>query len=170
MEDAIREWQETLDRGTANTMVRMNTEDWLKEARALASVKAKPISEIESSLNSYLEELGRAGSDWNVAYQSIARLGTPAIPALIRAVESGNDLLRSSSIDLLGKIGDKNALPVLEKAARMSEADFRRMTGITGKGRQVMMGGTQIEVSLKEDLDSYHSYAKGAIQNIKKRR
>jgi tetratricopeptide (TPR) repeat protein len=166
LEDAIREWQETLDRGGANTVVRMNTEDWLRDARASLAENAKPIAEVEASLKSYLDELGRASSGWHIASQALARLGAPAVGALIQAVESENDLLRSRSIDLLGRIGDKRALPVLEKAARMNEQDFRKMTGLEGRSRSVSMGGTQIEVSVTSLLDEYHHFAREALKKI----
>lgn len=168
LDEAIKEWEDTLLRG-ATSVVRMNTEDWLKEAKALRDMQSKPVVEVEGELKSNLEELGKASDSWYVAYKAIERVGSSAIPALIQSVESENDLLRSRSIDLLGKIGDKSAIPVLEKAAKLSEQDFRKITGITSSGRQVKMGGAQFEVSIKDMLDEYHRYARDAIKNIKKR-
>lgn len=169
MDDAIREWEETLNRGVSNSVVRMNAQDWLKEAKALRDERLKPITDVDGALKSYLEELGQASDRWYIAYEALTRLGTPAIGPLIQAIESENDLLRSRSIDLLGKIGDKSAIPVLKKASKLGMQDFRQMTGLSGKSRMVKMGGTQIEVPISRMLDSYHSYAKEAIKQIKKR-
>jgi len=169
MDDAIREWEETLNRGVSNTVVRMNTQDWLKEAKALREERLKPIADVDGALKSYLAELGQASDRWYIAYEAITRLGTPAIGPLIQAIESENDLLRSRAIDLLGKIGDKSAIPALEKASKLGEQDFRRITGLSGKSRIVNMGGTQIEVSVSGLLDDYHRYAKEALKQIKKR-
>lgn len=168
MDDAIREWEVTLNRG-ATSVVRMNTEDWLKEAKGLREVQSKPVAEIESQMKAYLDELGQASDRWNIAYEAIARVGKPAIGPLIQATESENDLLRDRSINLLGKIGDRSAIPALEKAAKLSEQDFRRITGITGKGRMVKMGGAQFEVALSDMLNEYHRYAKDALKEIKRR-
>jgi len=57
MDDAIREWEETLNRG-ATSVVRMNAEDWLKEAKGLREVQLKPVVEIESEMKAYLDEMG----------------------------------------------------------------------------------------------------------------
>jgi tetratricopeptide (TPR) repeat protein len=169
MDDAIREWEETLNRGVRNAVVRMNTQDWLKDAKALRDERLKPISDVDGALKSYLEELGQASGRWHVAYEAITRLGTPAIAPLVQALESENDLLRSRAIDLLGKMGDKSAIPALEKASKLGEQDFRRITGLSGKSRIVNMGGTQIEVPVSGLLDDYHRYAKETLKQIKKR-
>lgn len=169
MDDAIREWEETLNRGVRNAVVRMNTQDWLKDAKALRDERLKPIADVDGALKSYLEELGQASGRWHVAYEAITRLGTPAIAPLVQALESENDLLRSRAIDLLAKMGDKSAIPALEKASKLGEQDFRRITGLSGKSRIVNMGGTQIEVPVSGLLDDYHRYAKETLKQIKKR-
>lgn len=169
MDDAIREWEETLNRGVSNAVVRMNTQDWLKDAKALRDERLKPIADVDGALKSYLEELGQASGRWHVAYEAITRLGTPAIAPLVQALESENDLLRSRAIDLLGKMGDKSAIPALEKASKLGEQDFRRITGLSGKSRLVNMGGTQIDVPVSGLLDDYHRYAKETLKQIKKR-
>ncbi|MCJ7583537.1 MAG: hypothetical protein MUO30_02020 [Anaerolineales bacterium] len=66
-------------------------------------------------------------------------------------------------------MGDKSAIPALEKASKLGEPDFRRITGLSGKSRIVNMGGTQIDVPVSGLLDDYHRYAKEALKQIKKR-
>ena len=170
MDDAIREWEETLSRGVDNTIVRMNTEDWLKEAKALREERSKIITDHDSAVKSYMEELGRASDKWFIAYDALARIGSPAVDSLIENLVSENDLLRNRSIDLLAKIGDNRAIEPLKKASKIKEQDFRSITKITGKGRTVDMGGMSIEISLVDMLKEYRNLTNNAVKQIKKKK
>src|SRR5687768_11293510 len=69
-------------------------------------------AELKAQVSSNLEELGKAKyPDWFIAYEALEKIGSPAVPALIRAIESDNSLLRGRALDLLGKIKDKSAIP-----------------------------------------------------------
>ena len=168
LDDVIREWEETLRRGVSRVGVRMNTEDWLNEAKALRDERQKPIENEDSAVMSYLEELGKASDKWFVAYDALARMGAPAVEPLIAALKNENDLLRNRAIDLLAKIGDQRAITALEEAAKISEQDFRTITKLTGKSRIVQMGSMQIEVAVSNMLKEYRHAAKDAIKRIKK--
>jgi len=168
MDDAIREWEQTLNRDVSNVMVRMNTEDWLKEAKALRDERSKTIIDYDSAVKSYMEELGKASDKWFVAYDALARIGQPAIEQLIENLKSENDLLRNRSIDLLAKIGDRRAIEPLKEASKISEHDFRNITKLTGKSRAINMGGMNIEVSVSDMLKEYRRLAHNAMKKIEK--
>ena len=170
MDDAIREWEETLSRGVENTIVRLNTEDWLKEAKALREERLKIITDHDSAVKSYMEELGKASDKWFIAYDALARIGSPAVDSLIENLVNENDLLRNRSIDLLAKIGDKRAIEPLKRASKINEQDFRSITKITGKGRTVNIGGMSIEISLVDMLKEYRNLANNAVKQIKKKK
>ena len=167
VDDAIREWEETLRRGVASVIIRGNTEDWLKEAKALRDERKKQIGDVGSAISSYMEELGQASDKWFIAYDALKRIGTSAVDALIKAIESDNDLLRSRAIDLLGNIGDQRAIEPLTRASKVSEEDFRQFVGISGISKTFDMGGVQIEVPLTDLLKEYRKYAKRALKMIR---
>lgn len=167
-DDAIREWEEAINRGIREVVVRMNTEDWLNEAKALRDERLKPIDDVDGAVKSYLEELGKASDKWFVAYDALARIGVPAVDPLIDGLKSENDLLRNRSIDLLAKIGDKRAIAPLEKAAKINEKDFRSITKITGKSRITNIEGMQIKIAFSKVLEEYQRLAQEAINKIKK--
>ena len=58
-EAAIREWEETLRRGVDSVIIRRNTEDWLKEAKALRDGRKKQIGDVDNAVSSYMRELGQ---------------------------------------------------------------------------------------------------------------
>jgi HEAT repeat protein len=58
-------------------------------------------------------------------YDEAAKLGAAALPHLQRLVESGDPNLGSKAAYLAGRIGDTNALPVLEAAAASSNPGIR---------------------------------------------
>ena len=167
-DDAIREWEEALNRGISEVMVRMNTEDWLNEAKALRDERLKPIGDVDGAVKSYLEELGKASDKWFVAYEALARIGVPAVDQLIDGLKSDNDLLRNRSIDLLAKIGDKRAIAPLEEASKINEQDFRSITKISGKSRIINTEGIQFEVAFSDMLEEYRRLAREAVKKIKK--
>jgi len=169
LDDAIREWEETLRRGVPNVIIRGNTEDWLKKAKALRDERAKQIEDVDSAVSSYIKQLGQASTTWPVAHDALKRIGAPATGALTKAIESDNSLLRARSMDLLGKIGDQRAIEPLTKASKITEEEFRRITGITGATQTIMMGSTKIEVPLTDMLKEHREYAKTALKEIKKR-
>lgn len=169
LDDAIREWEETLRRGVPNVIIRGNTEDWLEKAKALRDERAKQIEDVDSAVSSYIKELGQASTTWPVAYDALKRIGAPATDALVKAIESDNSLLRGRAMDLLGKIGDQRAIEPLTKASKISEEEFRRITGIKGATQTFMMGSVKIEVSLTDMLKEHRENAKTALKEIKKR-
>ncbi|MBA7484660.1 hypothetical protein ES707_20190 [subsurface metagenome] len=163
LDDAVREWEKTLRRGVTNYVVRRNTEDWLKEARALRDERKKQqIGDVDNAVSSYMFELGQASDKWFVAYDALERIGPPAVDALIQAIESDNSLLRLRAMDLLGKIGDKRAIEALTKASNISEEDFRRMGT-----KPTKVAGMVIEVPLSDLLEEYRENAKKVLEKIK---
>lgn len=52
------------------------------------------------------------------AVNSLARVGTATVPALIAALRSKNPNVRASAVDALGRIGDRSALPALKKVSK----------------------------------------------------
>jgi HEAT repeat protein len=113
-----------------------------------------------------MEELGQASERWNIAYEALARVGTPAIEPLIDAIQSENDLLRHRSISLLGEIGDERALAPLESASTIEEQDFRRIAQLPGRTRTINCGGMRIEVSVADELQEYRRDASNALKRI----
>ena len=162
LDDAIKVWEESLRRGVTDTGIRMNIEDWLKEARALRDERKKQIGDVDNAVSSYMFELGQASDKWSVAYDALKRIGPPAVDALIQAIESGNSPLRLRTIDLLSKIGDKRAIEALTKASNISEEDFRRIGT-----KPTKIDGMVIEVPLSELLEEYREKAKEALEKIK---
>jgi len=169
MDDAIQQWEETLRRGVDSVVVRLNTEDWLKEAKALRDEKKKDIGDVAKAVGSYMEELGQASDRWFIAYEALARIGAPAIDNLIEAVESDNGLLRSRSIDLLGKIGDQRAVAPLKRASTISEREFRRISRLSGRTQVSYIGGMRIEVPVSDLWEEYRKYAVAALKKINTR-
>jgi tetratricopeptide (TPR) repeat protein len=165
---AIREWEETLRRGAGDGAVGKNTEDWLEEARALRDQRSKPIADDDASVRSQIAILGQANKQWVIALDALQRIGAPAVPALVEAIESDNALLRSRALSLLGTIADPRAVAPLEKAASISEADFRSIAKVSGPTRIVDVGGTRIEIPLSDDLADYRDAAKAALAAIRK--
>lgn len=168
MDDAIREWEETLRRGVDSAIVRGNTEDWLREAKALRDERAKQVTDVDAAVTSYVDELGKASSTWYVAYDALARIGAPAVGALIEAMESDNRLLWGRAMDLLGKIGDPRAIEPLTKASKISWEDFRKIARTSGTSLTVYYGSTPVQVQLSDLWEEYRQNAKGALKRIKK--
>ena len=165
---AIQEWEETLRRGAGGGAVEKNTEDWLEEARALRDQRSKPVAADDASVRSQIAILGQASKQWLLALDALKRIGAPAVPALVEAIESDNNLLRSRALSLLGTIADPRAVAPLEKAASISEADFRSMAKLSGPARILDVGGTRIEIPLADDLEEYRDGAKAALETIRK--
>ncbi len=167
--DAIREWAETLRRGVESVTIRGNTEDWLREAQSLRDERNKQIDNWDSAIKSYLGELGQMSDRWSIAYDALERIGSQAEDALIEVLESDNDLLSKRAMALLGKIGGQRAIAPLEKAAKISENEFRHNLKVTGYVIKVDIGGTQIEVPFINLWKEYRRDAKEALKNIKRR-
>src|SRR5262245_13357106 len=58
-------------------------------------------------------------------YEEAAKLGPEALPHLQRFVESGDSNLASKAAYLAGRIGDPEAVPILELAAASDDAVIR---------------------------------------------
>lgn len=123
--------------------------------------------EVKAKVNSNLEELGKVKyPDWFIAYEALEKIGSPAVPALIRAIESDNSLLRGRALDLLGKIKDKSGIPALQKAAAISEAEFRKLSMISGNCQVTDMGGIRVEVPVSDLWAEYRKNAQQALDGI----
>jgi tetratricopeptide (TPR) repeat protein len=168
VDDAIGEWEETMRRGVTDIVIHRNTEDWLKEAKALRCERKKQIGDVDNAIGSYMEELGQASDKWFIAYDALERMGTPAVDGLIQAIQSDNQLLRGRAMDLLGKIRDQRAIEPLTRASKISEQEFRRLAGISGASKAFDMGGMQVSVPLTDLLKEYRKNAEEALKKIKK--
>jgi len=61
----------------------------------------------------------------SIAADAIVALGPPAVPALITALDDDSAQIRGAAADCLGRIGNADALPTLERhAARVSESEM----------------------------------------------
>jgi HEAT repeat protein len=61
----------------------------------------------------------------SIAADAIVALGAPAVPALITALDDDSAQIRGAAADCLGRIGNADALPTLERhAARVSESEM----------------------------------------------
>lgn len=61
----------------------------------------------------------------SVAADAIVALGAPAVPALIVALDDASAQIRGAAADCLGRIGNADALPALERrAARVNESEM----------------------------------------------
>jgi len=76
-----------------------------------------------SFLIPYLDD---ANEDWAYAAKStIEEIGKPAVPILCSAVDTSNLIIMGKIIDILGTIGDKNAIPTLIKCLSHPEESIR---------------------------------------------
>lgn len=123
--------------------------------------------ELKARVSSNLEELGKAKyPDWFVAYEILEKIGSPAVPTLIQAIESDNSRLRGRALDLLGKIGDKGAIDALQNAANVSQSDFKKLAKISGDCQVTDMGGIRVEVPVADLWEEYRKNAQQALENI----
>ncbi len=73
-----------------------------------------------------LDELGNSsGTIRQAARNRLAAIGTPAVPALIKALLDCNDLVRWGIVKVLGKIQDPTAAPALAKQLEDKSVDVR---------------------------------------------
>ncbi|UCD15455.1 MAG: HEAT repeat domain-containing protein, partial [Candidatus Omnitrophota bacterium] len=61
------------------------------------------------------------GSDGDAAYDTLVKIGKPAVPALVAKLSDGDRNVRRVACELLGEIGDKSAVPALVE--RLSDGD-----------------------------------------------
>ena len=121
-------------------------------------------------VSSNLQELGHAKyPEWFIAYEALERIGSPAVASLLQAIENENGLLRGRALDLLGRIGDEQAIVSLEKAASMSEDEFRRIANIPGSSQVTQMGDMRIEVPLSDLWEEHRENARKALDGIRGR-
>lgn len=83
-------------------------------------------SRMHDSIESLIEQLGDA-SEYvsHEAYRALVRIGKPAVPALIRALDDGNPRVHVRTVEILGTIGQpvEVVVPALIKA--MSDEDSK---------------------------------------------
>ena len=106
--------------------------------------------------------------EWAAAAEALAEIGAPAVEPLIRAIRSDNHLLRSRTMDVLGKIGDGRAKAPLRAASKISKEDFRQMAKISGGGMIVEMGAMRAEIPLVELWNEYRKNARAALKAIRR--
>ena len=65
-------------------------------------------------------------------YDKMKEIGPAAVDALVDVLRSNNSVLTNRVFELLGEIGDPRAVGPLAKASKISEKEFRAMTGDRG--------------------------------------
>lgn len=127
LEEAIEQWEEVLQRG-AQARISAPIPKWIAESRALLNERKKNIENIDTeAIDSYIHSLGEANSGWLIARDTLARIGEPVVPLLIKALKSNNSLLCRRSADLLGEIGNIKAIEPLIKSAESGNQDLSRI-------------------------------------------
>jgi tetratricopeptide (TPR) repeat protein len=171
LDEAIAVWKDALTRGITRPGGQSVTNDLLHRAIGLRNERSKQITDYDHAIRSYIDQIGQASQDWDIAYDALKRMGAPAVDALVAEIESHNELLRARAVDLLAAIGDKRALEPLEKAATISEREFCRLLGFPNSVKTITKDhlGMKLTLSVAQLLDSYRKRCKDAIQAIRQR-
>jgi len=167
IEDAIAEFEQALRRGVSSALIRRNTKSWLEQAISIRDERQRPIGDVDKAVQEYIEELGGPCNRLPAVYEQLARIGKPAVEALIIAIRSDNSILRNRAMELLGEIADPRAVEPLSEASKITEGEFRAITGIQGPSTTVDLSGMKVEVRFSNLLSAYRKNAEKALDKIK---
>lgn len=171
LDEAIAVWKDALTRGITRPGVQSVTNDLLQRAIGLRTERSKQITDNGPAIRSYINQIGQASQDWDIAYDALKRIGAPAVDALVAEIESHNELLRNRAVDLLAAIGDERALEPLEKGANLSEREFCRLFGFSDPVKTITKNhlGMKLTLSVAKLLDEYRKRCNDALQAIRQR-
>ena len=117
-----------------------------------------------------IEELGESEEDWLDSYYDLEEMGSEAVEKLIENIKSSNRLLNCRVMDLLGKIGDKRAVEPLKKAAKITEANYKKIIEVSGSSISENMAGIEFEVSVEGLWKDYRKIARNALESINQKK
>lgn len=129
-------------------------------------MRVKALPEVEKAIQGYIAELGRPCNRLRDIYDKMKEIGPPAVDALLAALRSNNAVLTNRVFELLGEMGDSRAVNPLSKASKISEKQFRAMTGDRGPVRTVNLSGMTVDVKISDLFEEYRENAKEALDKI----
>jgi len=132
-------------------------------AQNLTASKANP-EEIASLIDKLKTNDER---ELDAAIKKLGKIGEPAIPALMKALQDKNLLVRRSAADVLRQIGPP-AIPALVKALKDSDANVRSFAAyVLGKiGAQAQTALPQLFPLLQDSNAKVRSSAASALEGI----
>lgn len=120
--------------------------------RAAVADRIARTPDLEAVIPALVEEMvgGPNVGAREAAASALARIGGPAVPALVGRLEASDPELRLAAVSVLGVIGDRRAVPPL--AARLADGDPNvRASAAEALGR---VGGGEAAAALRAALDS----------------
>jgi hypothetical protein len=117
----------TLARATKDTrrQVRWNATAALAQLHDIATIPVLISMLSDSSQPTLADAYDQTPMARSIAADAIVALGAPAVPALIAALDHDSAQVRGAVADCLGRIGNADALPTLERhAVRVSESEM----------------------------------------------
>jgi HEAT repeat protein len=117
----------TLAQATKDTrrQVRWNATAALAQLHDIATIPVLISMLSDSSQPTLADAYDQTPMARSIAADAIVALGAPAVPALIAALDHDSAQVRGAVADCLGRIGNADALPTLERhAVRVSESEM----------------------------------------------
>jgi DNA polymerase III delta prime subunit len=117
----------TLAQATKDTrrQVRWNATAALAQLHDVATIPVLISMLSDSSQPTLADAYDQTPMARSIAADAIVALGAPAVPALIAALDHESAQVRGAAADCLGRIGNADALPTLERhVARVSESEM----------------------------------------------
>ncbi|NEU72665.1 PBS lyase [Hassallia byssoidea VB512170] len=127
-----------------------------------------------AEINSYIKKLGSDNySEYEKTSKALQKLGSKAVPDLVKALQNKNPKVRSSAADALGKIGEKaaSATPALAEALKNDNEAYVRSSAAQALGRigkEAASATPALAEALKNDNDYVRSSVAYALESIGK--
>jgi tetratricopeptide (TPR) repeat protein len=130
LKEAIAEWEELLKQG-APPKIAIPVPGLIDDAKKLLyeqenKGKDKDLPNAAELVKLYIEELEKPEANWRDINTKVIRIGETAIPNLITALKSKNELLQKRVVHLIHFIGGKIATDALIEAYKEGNEELRK--------------------------------------------